>query len=105
MNAEFAAAAAQFIQRPKLSRKQIVTRLYRQSLKATFSWAANRDVFIMRAEELRAEFDRFKDYKPDHPCVRARPGRESPWGRGGRRRQLQSAFRGLPLCCADTQPL
>lgn len=80
MNSEFAAAAAQFIQRPKLSRKQIVTRLYRQGLKATFSWSANRDVFIMRAEELRAEFDRYKHYDPKHPCVRARPGRESPYG-------------------------
>uniref|UniRef100_A0A7S3JR60 NADH dehydrogenase [ubiquinone] 1 beta subcomplex subunit 9 n=1 Tax=Aureoumbra lagunensis TaxID=44058 RepID=A0A7S3JR60_9STRA len=58
MNSVFRAAAAQFKSpEPVLTHAQRVCRLYRRSLKLTFSWAFFRDLYIQEAEKLRAEFD------------------------------------------------
>lgn len=69
MNSAFQRAAAHFIKRPQLTRKQIVTRLYRQGLKTIFSWSGSRDIFLQKARELRAEFEKHKHDAPDSPCV------------------------------------
>lgn len=47
--------------KPILNHSQRVTRLYRQSLKLTFSWTMDRDIFLDQADKLRDEFDANKN--------------------------------------------
>ena len=48
-----------------LSHKQIVTRLYRQSLRLAFSWAIDRNLWLDKAEEIRWRFDSVKGRPSD----------------------------------------
>lgn len=44
-----------------LTHKQRVTRLYRNALRLQFSWAVDREIYLEKADEIRAEFDKLKD--------------------------------------------
>lgn len=61
MNKAFQEVAAQTRNHiGELTHQQRVTRLYRQSLRLTFSWAVDRKVFLNEAAKLRTRFDSVK---------------------------------------------
>lgn len=58
MNQGFKAAVANFVREPKaLSHKQVVTRLYRKSLKVLSSWTIDRDLTYSESLKLREDFE------------------------------------------------
>ena len=66
MNAAFRGAVAQFkTPKPVLTHGQRVCRLYRHSLKLLGSWSVFRELFVVEAEKIRAEFDANKDMDPN----------------------------------------
>mmetsp|Transcript_4915 Transcript_4915/g.16110 ORF Transcript_4915/g.16110 Transcript_4915/m.16110 type:complete len:158 (+) Transcript_4915:126-599(+) len=66
MNSTFAKAVQQFKSAPPvLTHAQRVCRLYREALKLTSSWSVLREIFVMEADKLRAEFDANKDVDPN----------------------------------------
>jgi NADH dehydrogenase (ubiquinone) 1 beta subcomplex subunit 9 len=71
MNKAFREVAAQTrMKLPELTHKQRVTRLYRNALRVTFSWALDRRIFLEEAEALRAKFDALKNESADSGKVR-----------------------------------
>ena len=61
---EVAALARNHLEGP-LTHSQVVTRMYRQSLRLAFSWCIDRNVFLDKADEIRAQFDAVKGKPSD----------------------------------------
>ena len=58
-----------FLEKPRLTHRQKVTRLYRHSLRLLMSWAVDREIICDEAEKIRAEFDKYKHLPKDSGCV------------------------------------
>lgn len=52
-----------------LTHKQVVQRLYKQSLKTLDSWIIDRRLWNEEATKIRAEFDQNRHLAPDSGCV------------------------------------
>lgn len=61
MNAAFLNALGPHLRHPSLTHKQVVTRLYRRSLKLMMSYAVNTDLIVEEAGRIRAEFEKHRN--------------------------------------------
>jgi hypothetical protein len=69
MNAAFK-SATQWMRpaaQTQLTHQQVVTRLYRQSLKVMASWAIQKDIINEEAYNIRQRFEANRDIAPDSP--------------------------------------
>lgn len=66
MNQTFREVVARFANpTQKLTHKQTVTRMYKQSLKTLDSWIIDRRLWNEEATKIRAEFDQHKHLDPN----------------------------------------
>ena len=66
MNKTFREVVARFAApQENLSHKQVITRLYKKSLKTLESWAIDRRLWNEEACKIRAEFDKNKNLDPN----------------------------------------
>jgi hypothetical protein len=68
MNAAFK-SATQWMRpaSPALTHQQVVTRLYRQSLKVMMSWAINKEIINNEAYVIRGRFEKNRQLEPSSP--------------------------------------
>ena len=65
LNATFEGVVNHFKPIPKITHRQAVMRLYRASLRTSFSWTEDRDLWFEEATKIRAEFDMNKKFPPN----------------------------------------
>ena len=71
MNSQFRNAAALYKRGVgELSHRQVVMRLYRDTLRSLLSWTMDRDLFLEEAENYRNMFDAEKDADPGYVAIR-----------------------------------
>ena len=68
MNAAFK-SATQWMRpaSPALTHQQVVTRLYRKSLKVMMSWAINKEIINEEAYQIRSRFEANRHFDPNSP--------------------------------------
>jgi hypothetical protein len=65
MGGTFGEVQAVYRRAVQLSHSQRVTRLYRKSLRTLDSWACDRQLFNLKATEIRRRFDAYKSQPAD----------------------------------------